>query len=151
MELKKLKSIELLFENGEALIIDGKAINSIDMSELIRDVQVVNGYIMEQITSKYILIEFNKNIENFNYLNDKHMFGITNNGLLTLEESLNVHFNKSKDIVSFKIQPVEGKDIKINVPWCKSNYMKNNYMEFIETKNAYVLLFDSSKNNIKEV
>lgn len=147
MELSKLKNIDILFENGEALKIDGKAINNIDMSELIRDVQVIGGYITEQTTAKYILIEFNKNMGNTNYLDDEHMFSSTNNGLLTLEEALDVHLNKARDVVSFTINSIDAKDIKVNVPWSDGDYNSNKYMEFIKGYETYTLLFDSSKNN----
>lgn len=145
MKFSELKSIDILFENAESLNVDKKAINNIDMSEVVRDIQVMNGYIIEQITAKYILIEFNKNLFNTNYLNDEFMFASKKNGLVTLSESLDVHFNKAKDVVSFTINSIDGEVIKLNVPWSQKDYNRNLYMEFIEGYDTFTLLFDSSK------
>lgn len=146
MKISKIKNIDVLFENGELITIDKEAINNIDMSELIRDVQVVNGYITEQTTAKYIVLEFNNNLKNLAYLNDKHMFGSTNNGLLTLEKSLDIHLNIAKDVVHFNINSVSGETIKVNVPWSEKDYNVNKYMQFIEGYDTFTMIFDSSKN-----
>lgn len=145
MKVNRLAWATLYFENGETVSIKTEAINFMDFSPLENHIQILNNYLINRNVSKFIVIEFNKNFVNKEYLFLEGMFGGMDNMLDEAIEQTFEHLRLHRDLTSIELLTENKEVIKINTPWGNGDTMRNPHMNFIEGKDTYTITFDATK------